>query len=225
VGVEGHRREIEKDPMTPDQQFWWNWAINFAMASATFLAVLVALFGEKFWRRFFPPVLKMRRLEQYGERTVARIRHPNGTESVADVRFFHLRVWNERRWSPATDSQVYLTSIEEEGPNGQYQVRWSGNVPMRWRDQEFRTFTQTIGSEQDADLVMINRQANSVSLMPILVPNNLPVIRIGACRFVLRLHVRSDEADSAESRIQVSWDGIWEDGDFEMNQHLKVEVL
>jgi len=96
---------------------------------------------------------------------------------------------------------------------------------MRWRDQEFKPLTQTIGSEQDADLIMVNRQQNSISLMPILVPNNLQRTRQGPCRFVLRLQVRSNEADSEEFRIQVSWDGVWEDGGLEMHQHLQVEEL
>jgi hypothetical protein len=212
--------------LTTDQQFWWNWAVNLAMAGATFLAVFVALFGERLWKHCFPPSLRMRLLNRYGERTIARMRNPDNTQSENDVRFFHLRVWNERRrWSPANNAQVYLTSIEEIGPNGQYQLTWSGNVPMRWRDQEFKSLTQTIGAEQDADLVMANQQRNSVSLMPILAPNNLTVIRQAPCRFVLRLQVRSDEADTEEMRIQVSWDGVWEDGELEMYNHLRVEAV
>jgi hypothetical protein len=212
--------------LTTDQQFWWNWAVNLAMAVATFLAVFVALFAERLWRRWFPPLLKMRLLEPYGEKTIARSTLPNGTKIQSDVRFFHLRVWNERRrWSPANEAQVYLTSIEEVAPNGQYQVAWSGNVPMRWRDQEFKSLTQTVGANQDADLLMISKQDGVISLTPILAPNNLTVNRHGACRFVMRLHVRSNEADSEELRIQVSWDGVWEDGHLEMYQHFRVEEL
>src|SRR5271165_347135 len=96
--------------LTTDQQFWWNWAVNLAMAIATFGAVLVALFGERLWWRCFPPSLRMRVLDRYGERTIAVTQIPSGAQINEDVRFFHLRVWNQRRrWSPANQAQVYLT--------------------------------------------------------------------------------------------------------------------
>ena len=210
--------------LTTDQQFWWNWAVNLAMAVATFLAVLVALFAERAWKHCFPPSLRMRVLEQYGERTILRITSQDGAVIERPVRYFHLRVWNERRsWSPANQAQVYLTSVEEQAPNGQYQVVWTGNVRIRWRDQEFKSLTQTIGANQDADLVRVTE--HEVSMMPILVPNNLTATRPGACRFVMRLQVRSNEADSEEFRVEVSWNGVWADGDLEMYQHFRVEEL
>jgi hypothetical protein len=72
---------------------------------------------------------------------------------------------------------------------------------------------------------MVGKQNLTLSLMPLLVPNNLAVNRQGACRFIARLQVRSDEADSEDVRIEVAWDGVWEDGDIEMGNHLHVEEL
>jgi hypothetical protein len=40
--------------MPDPSSFWWNWWINAAVAVATFLAVLVALFGQAFRAKFFP---------------------------------------------------------------------------------------------------------------------------------------------------------------------------
>jgi hypothetical protein len=209
--------------MTPDQQFWWNWTVGVAGVAANLLVVLVALFGERFWSWKFPPTLKIKLLERFGEKTVAMGRQ-NGVTIRNDVRFFHLLVWNERRkWSPAHGVQVFLTSIEEVGPNGKYQVTWVGNVPMRWRDQEVVPVTATLGAPKDADFLMVGRQGLVLSLMPLIAPNNLPVHRQGKCRFVARLQVRSNEADSQDFRAEVSWDGVWEDGDMEMGSHLHVE--
>lgn len=210
--------------MTPDKQFWWNWAASVAGVAANFLVVLVALFGERFWMWAFPPRLRIRLLERFGEKTIAVGQLPNGTTTRTDVRFFHLLVWNERRtWSPAHGVQVFLSSIEELGPNGKYQVAWVGNVPMRWRDQEFVPVTATIGATKHSDFFMVGKQNLTLSLMPLVAPNNLPVNRQGACRFVARFQVRSNEADSQDFRIEVAWDGVWEDGDVEMGQHLRVE--
>jgi hypothetical protein len=120
---------------------------------------------------------------------------------------------------------VFLTGIEELGPNSRYQIMWVGNVPMRWRDQEVVPVTQTIGAPKDADFCMVSRQNNLVSLMPLIAPNNLTVHRQGPCRFAARLQVRSDEADSEDLRIEVAWDGVREDGDVEMGRHLRVDEL
>jgi hypothetical protein len=210
--------------MTPDQQFWWNWSVGLAGAAANLLVVLVALFGERFWSWKFPPKLRIKLLEQYGEKTVAVGQQPNGLPIHNDVRFFHLQVWNERRrWSPAHNAQVFLTSIEEEGPDGRDQVVWVGNVPMRWRDQEVVPVTQTIGAHKDADLLMVGKQSLLLSLMPLIAPNNLPVNRQGACKFKAHFQVRSDEGDSEDFRVKVAWDGTWEDGDLEMRNHLIVK--
>lgn len=211
--------------MNPDDQFWWNWAATFAGVIVNLLVVLVALFGERFWHRAFPPVLRMQLVEPLGEKTVAHLLQ-NGTTTTVDVRFFHLKVWNDRRkWSPAHSVQVYLTSIEEIAPNGNFQQTWAGNVPMRWRDQEFTSITQTLGAPKDSDLLMVGKQGLTLSLMPLLAPNNLAVNRQGQCRFIARLQIRSNETDSEDFRIQVSWDGVWEDGDTEMGKHLRVEML
>jgi hypothetical protein len=88
--------------MTPEQQFWWNWSVNLVGVVASLLVVAVALFGERFWKWKFPPKLNVKLLEQYGEKTVAVGKQPNGLPvHHNDVRFFHLQVWNERRrWSP-----------------------------------------------------------------------------------------------------------------------------
>lgn len=84
-------------------------------------------------------------------------------------------VENERRWSPAKGVQVFLTGVEELGPDGQLRIDWFGNVPMRWRDQEVVPLAQTVGAAKDADFLMVERTEGKVSLMPLLVPNRAQV--------------------------------------------------
>jgi hypothetical protein len=81
--------------VNPDQQFWWNWWINLAVAVATFLAAMVALFGRQFRTRVFPPQLKMKLLEEYGEKTIATRRM---TEKLAQ-HFSTLSPCNRRHLS------------------------------------------------------------------------------------------------------------------------------
>ena len=205
--------------MDPDQQFWWNWAINFAVACGTLLTVLVAVFGDKFRARFFPPILKLQLVRPKGELTTET--GPGGSDRV---RFYHLCVSNGRRWSPAREVQVFLTRIEEPGPNDQLQVRWFGNVPMRWRDQEVVPIMRTIGADADIDFCRVG-QKTGLALMPLITPNNLEAKRPGKCRLVASLQARSNEADSEVIRAEVAWDGSWEEGESEMQHHFVVRQI
>jgi hypothetical protein len=115
-------------------------------------------------------------------------------------------------------------ALEQPGPNGKWQVTWTGNVPMRWRDQEFAPFTQTIGPPIDCDFCMVSKSEQVSTLMPLLAPNNLKVHWKGSSMFMARPQARSTEKDSEEVYVQISWDGKWEDGDLEMKKHLTVET-
>jgi hypothetical protein len=54
-------------PLGAEQQFWWNWWVSFAIAFGTITAVLVALFGDWFKARIFPPKLRLSYPTQGGE--------------------------------------------------------------------------------------------------------------------------------------------------------------
>jgi len=199
--------------MDATHQFWWNWWIQLAVAIGTIGAVILALFVSL---RKPKPQLKLKVLRAEGE--------PTRLNSGEDVRFYHLHVWNERRSIAATEVQVYLSRLDESGANGKLQKVWQGNVPLRWRDQEFVPTLQKIGSAKDCDLCQIGRQSG-LSLMPLFVPNSLNSCRQGKCKLILFLQARSNEADSEVIRIAISWDGIWEDTDNAMKQHFAIEVL
>ena len=212
--------------MNPEQQFWWTWWVRLAGTVCTLLAVVVALFGEKLRARWFPPILKLKILRREGEKApITRLNQQGVAEHVDDSRYYHLQVWNKWRWPLAEQVQVCLIRIDEPGPSGNLQVVWTGNVPLRWRHQEFVPLLQTVGSAKDCDFCAVLKKDGALLLMPLLVPNNLNARRQGKCSFVAWVQARSNQADSKVLRVQVSWDGLWEDGDTEMQRHLVVEEL
>jgi hypothetical protein len=149
----------------------------------------------------------------------------NGIEErFEDARYYHLRVSNARRWSPANDVQVFLVRMEEPGPDGALQVTWVGDVPMRWRNQEVSPLTRTIGHDADCDLCCVGK-GKWLSLLPLIVPLSLNARRQERCRIVASLEARSNQTDSPIFRIEMSWDGDWEDGDTEMQRQLKISPL
>src|SRR5207244_2254587 len=100
---------------------WW---VNVAVAIGTIGAVLVALFGDAFRAKFFPPKLSLELSNGNGE----AIRVQVGSDRTEQARYYHLRVANSRRWSPANEVQIVLLQVEEPGLNGDLQVIWRGDI-------------------------------------------------------------------------------------------------
>jgi hypothetical protein len=61
--------------------------------------------------------------------------------------------------------------------------------------------------------------------MSVIQPNNFPRRYDTATRLWVTLKARADEADSAERRFGIFWDGQWDEGESEMAQLLKVTQL
>jgi hypothetical protein len=199
--------------------FWWNWWVNVAVAAGTIGAVLVALFGEAFRSKFFPPKLSLELANTNGEAT--RVQMGAGQE---EARYYHVRVSNSRRWSPANEVQIVLLQVEEAGPNGNLQVVWRGDIPLGWRHQQLFPITRTIGGEAYADLCSIG-EGRWLRLHLLLVPFNLQVVRNQPSTLVLTLQARGSEGDSSPLRIRIAWDGGWHQGEVEMRRHMSVETI
>lgn len=208
------------------EAFWWNWWVQLAVAVGTVGAALVALFGAAWRAQFFPPVLRLQLLNPVGEYCPMELTWVDDTMQTRSrkggSRFYHLRVTNERRWSPARQVQVVLTLIESPGADGQMRTEFAaGAVPMRWRHQSVYPLARTIGPEADCDLLTVVED-KWLELTALIAPYNLEAKRLGACHLVLTLEARSIEATSPPLRVEVHWDGKWERGDTEMGRHLVV---
>jgi hypothetical protein len=127
-----------------ETQFWWNWWVNVAVALATLLAVLVALFRDWIKNKLFKPDLRLELSEPRGE-LVQSMLPPDGR--VVNMRLYHLRVRNGKTWPPATEVQVFLLQIEEPGPGGELQILWRGDIPFPWRHQTLYPLARTIGHD------------------------------------------------------------------------------
>ena len=199
-------------------QFWWNWWVTFAVAIGTLGAVIVALFGQAFRAKFFPPQLTVELWNPDGEAT----KELRQDSTMGPVRYYHLRVANARRWSPANGVHVALLQLEELGPDGRLQVKWRGDVPFSWRHQQLFPISRTIGAQADIDLCSVT-EAGVLQLHLLLQPLNLQWARARASTMVLSVQARGDQADSPVLRVKIAWDGHWHQGTAEMRQHLVVK--
>ncbi|SRR5579883_43757 len=199
--------------------------VNALVAAGTIGAVIVALFGEVFRAKCFPPVFEFRVLKPAGE--MCPITDRNGTH-VADGRYYHFEVRNTRAWVRATHSQLRLIRIERPGPDGQPQIVWDGDIPVRRRHQEFYPTEAVIGSPVHYDLCAIVKgkeedAAPALSLMPIIKPNNLPAEWRGDTHFIAAFQLKCAQRDSEVVRIQFDWDGSWQEGDAEIQKHFRLK--
>ena len=208
-------------------QFWLNWGVQLAVAVATLAAVIVALFGQAFRSKYFPPQLRLGIAAPTGEKTKVTLRWVEGDaehQRLEDARYYRIQVTNARRWSPANQVHVALLQIEEPSADGQFAVSWAGDVPLVWMHQPILPVLRTIGPVAQADLCSVVK-GKWFQLHPLVPPSNIEVTRRGQTRMLLSVQARSNEADSPVLRVALSWDGQWHDGALEMQTHLAVKVL
>ncbi len=202
------------------EQFWLNWGATVAAGVATLLAVAVALFGQSFRDKFFPPKLSLSILNPKGD--LGEVRTATTSEKV---RYYHLAVTNGRRWAMSRNVQVFLTRIDEEGANGEFQLVWAAQAAMRWRHQEFHPVLRNIGPLTHCDLVAVNEKGKQIAILVLYAPFNMPQAIDVKTPTILYLEARGDEGDSSQLKVKVSWDGVWKDGEEEMARHLIVEEV
>jgi len=208
-------------------EFWMNWAVQFAVAVGTVGAVFVALFGEAFRAKFFPPHLSLRLADALGEGTRVSIFPPPGVTTQPrpeDARYYHLLVTNSRRWSPATETRVVLLQVEQPGPDGILQIRWRGDIPLGWRHGGILPPYRTVGPDAFADLCSVIK-GKWLQIHTLIAPNNLETIHRQAVTLVVSIQAQAAEANSNILRIRIAWDGGFDTGTQEMRRHITVEEM
>ena len=146
-------------------------------------------------------------------------------ERIDDSWFYHLTVKNTQKGPAAENVGLHLVSIEEAGPDGRAQTVWSGDVPVRCRNQESYPIERKMGGSIDYDLCMVRRSNLTLTLMPILSANNLPVVRAGRCDFTVGYIVQSAQGESGKIRVRIAWNGQWSNGQAEMANNLKPAIV
>ena len=229
--------------MSPDDQFQWNWWLNFAIFLATFFtgiatfgAVLVALFHDWLRHNLLPPKLCIS-LSGYPHSTTMTqvhgndpLREPIVTESL----WFHVEVSNERRFARAEAVQLMLVRVEEPDSSGVFSTVWIGEVPLTWQHMyAFNTTTERVlGHPIRSDLISCTKQAFHEStpflrINTIFTPNELAkyAVRAGQLRMRLTIQARSLEVDSDPMLIEIAWDGTWSDDLNDMARRLVVKKI
>ncbi len=207
----------------------YEWIFQALIALGTFLAVLVALFGDWAKNKWFKPKLSLRLLSRLGTRQRTAVGAPErdgGGTRIADARYYHLQVSNAKRWPPATHVQVHLLQIEELGPDRSLRVAWCGDLPLIWQHQQIYPLARTIGADAACDFFCV-LEHKWVSLQTVITPIGFDFAqrRQPFSGVVFTVQARSLEVDTVPRRYRVSWDGQWAEGEVEMSRHFVIEEL
>lgn len=210
---------------------WW---VSAVAATATTLAVVVALFGDVARRKWFPPKLALSLLAPAGELTTVGLQHPVNALAgprPESARYYHLVLSNKRGWSTAHNAAVYVTRIDLPGAGGEYFMAWNGEAPLSWRHGEIYSLLRPVGvTDLYCDLVSLVRN-KWLELLLVIRPNHVPSDCEtpgrwrGPISFIVYVQAKAIEAQSKIMRFSISWDGGWAEGDAEIGRHLSIRRL
>jgi hypothetical protein len=96
---------------------------------------------------------------------------------------------------------------------------WDEEVPMVWTHYEGSE--RTIGAPADADLCHVMRGERAVHLATRINPFSMPNALAAGTHVVVFL-ARGQEADSARLCVELTWDGLFDEDEAKMAQHLRV---
>lgn len=199
--------------------------IDGLVAAGTIGAVIVALYG----RKFYPPRLRIELVSCDGELTSVPIGTPDPDTGellnarIEAARYYRLRVRNKRRWSPATGTRLFLLQVDQQDAAGNFTPVWASDVPIVWKHTAFLGPARTVGPDAEADLFTIVR-GKWLELKLLANPNNLQTRFRDGIKLELLVQAKSTERDSPLARVQVVWDGKWTDGAEEMRSHVVFDV-
>jgi hypothetical protein len=205
--------------------------IQLAIAVTTFLAVLVALFGD--WIRskfkFLRPTLVLRLSDRTeGEVTTAFLSQQDGGQPRPERALYHyLAVENPRRVPVATDVRVWLVKIEHQGPDGDFIPVWASEIPVQWHLEQAQRAQRHIGARAEAVLFDIVKD-KWLELAPLVITNNVPYryrVEDGPCHIIATFQARSIETDSNLLRVRIDWTGDFSENPVEMRHHLSFKVV
>jgi hypothetical protein len=188
--------------------------IQILLAIGTFLAVIIAIFGERiqFWLRLGPK-LKLELIDPVGESI-------SGPSPDILFRYYHLRVSNQHKWSPATNTRIVITGLARPASDGRFSPQsLSGPLQFLWRFNKFHpSIYSTVGYPEICDLGYLQR-GSKFTLSLFVIPTNLNVTISANERMRVEVRAIADNAESEPLYVEISWDGKWSEDTPEMAKH------
>src|SRR5689334_15773920 len=122
----------------------WTLVAQFLSAIGTITVAVVAIWGGWIKGKLVPP--KLRLVSHNARGTVTQV--VGGPRAI----FYHLKLWNDRAWSPAHNCRVILKQIHRRGPDQRFNpVPLAVPVQFVWAPAEITPTLVNVGREQVLD--------------------------------------------------------------------------
>lgn len=191
--------------------------INGLYVMATLLLAAIAIWGEKIRQWWMRPKL-----------VIVLDGSTLTSHSNTDKRgwYYHLRVSNGRRASPASNVRVLLTGVQKKGRDNSWQEeKFSGPVQVCWRWPDQTPQFATIGPDEHSTFARIVEDSKAIELRLYWYPNNLRPTIPPHDRTRLHFKAVSDTTESKSLILEIEWDGQFEQGTIEMEKHMVVHEV
>jgi hypothetical protein len=170
------------------------------VAFGTIVVAVLAIWGDWIRHKWAGPKLRLALLDAVGSVTHRR----DGKKG----RYYKLRVWNDRKWSPATNVRVVLKSIFKPAADGTPTPQpLSGPLQLTW--QWIVPQFPTIGAGEEICTYANLVQGEQFVLSPYITPNNFVGLLKGNERMVIEVTAVSDTVESESLFLELSWNGQW----------------
>lgn len=198
-------------------------AIQIIIAFGTLSVAILAIWGNWFQAKLAGPKLKLILNDPAG------ILLPNiENKEQPPARYYHIKVSNERSWSPARAVRVMITQIDRKTPANSYAPeRQIIPLQVQWSHQEYHELLPTIANSDDrCDLGYLNAGADKFILSTFFMPTYLKghISKGESCRVYIKAFAENYESKKPLV-IEISWDGQWEADSAEMQKHLVVKEI
>jgi len=200
----------------------WGSVAQWAGSLGTIIVAILAIWGEQ-----------IRSIIGLGPKLVVKLHDPIGevvpmmvnNRPVDYARWYHLRVRNKHKWTKAANVRITIIALSKPAADGSYTAQTlSGPLQLMWRFSEFHPLFSNVGPDDYCDLGNVSMNGD-FKLTPIVFPGNFEGTLKANQKMKVVVQAVADNAESEPLTVEISWDGVWEDGDFEMSRHLVVKEI
>ena len=190
--------------------------IRAAGVTATLIAIIIAIWGERIRQIWTKPRLSI------------SLHEPGFTKTTSGIKgwYYLISVTNDRQSSPARNARLLLTRVFKKGPDGSWQEqRFSGPTQVCWQFPKRKPLYPTVGPEELSTFGSLLENSDALELALYWYPNNLEPKIPPNEPTRLEFKAVSDIAESKALVIEVAWDGRWVEGAKEMRDHCIVQEV
>jgi hypothetical protein len=194
---------------------------NLLGTIATWLAVIVAVCGDRIRLCLFKPTIRIN--EHAPDKN--KITTSDGVQPVLneELWYYHLAICNKRK-TPAKNTIVYLTQIEEVISKKTKILVWEGEIPLTWHyGFLYKYMSRDIGSEQICDIISIG-ETSGIQVMTMVKPNNMPKYGNQEVHLNLTIKVKSDQT-IVKAEIGIKWNGEWHGEKDKMSKNIELDIV